>query len=256
MRVAAVVAAAGEGRRMSERWRHSPFAGVISTPVAKQFLPLAGKPLVCHALEVLQRCEAVDFVALVVGEGDVAFAQAEVVARFALGKVRAVVPGGPSRQRSVHRGLERLALEGGGWDYVVVHDGVRPLVSEELVLAALEAAQRYGAATVGIPAQDTIKLVDPRGMVAATPDRRRLWAVQTPQAFRFSLLLEAHRRAADAGIEATDDCALVESMGEPVRVVMGSPSNLKVTTPEDLVVAEALLRARSPGDGPFHHNGH
>lgn len=256
MRVAAVVVAAGEGRRMSERWRHSPFAGVISTPVAKQFLPLAGKPLVCHALDVLQRCEAVEFVALVVGAQDVAFAQAEVVARFALAKVQAVVAGGPSRQESVYRGLQRLALEDGGWDYVVVHDGVRPLISEPLVLAVLEAAQRYGAATVGVPAQDTIKLVDPRGLVAATPDRRRLWAVQTPQAFRFSLLVEAHRQAAERGLEATDDCALVEAMGEPVRVVRGTPSNLKVTTPEDLIMAEALLRARQAGDAGFCHNGH
>lgn len=251
MTTGAVVVAAGQGRRMAERWEHSPLAGVIAAPVAKQFLPLCGKPLVVHALSVFERCDAVDAVVLVVPESDVAYARREVVERFALRKVRRVVAGGQRRQDSVRRGLWGLREESGAWDYVVVHDGVRPLITETLVLKVLDEARRSGAATLGVPVRETVKLVDSNGLVTVTPDRSRLWAIQTPQAFLFSLLLEAHERAAERDIEGHDDCTLVEALGEPVRVVTGSPANIKVTEPEDLVMAEALMACQSAGHASF-----
>lgn len=250
MTTGAVVVAAGQGRRMAERWEHSPLAGVIATPVAKQFLPLGGKPLVVHALQVFERCHAVDAVVLVVPERDVMYARREIAERFGLKKVRRVVAGGQRRQDSVLRGLRALQGESLPWEYVVVHDGVRPLITEALVLAVLDEARRYGAATLGTPVRETVKLVDHKGLVSLTPERERLWSIQTPQAFRFALLLQAHREAAERQIEGSDDCALVEALGEPVRVVQGSPSNIKVTCPEDLVMAEALLAHRDPG-GPL-----
>lgn len=254
MRTGAVVVAAGQGRRMAERWEASPVAGALSAPVAKQFLPLCGRPLVAHALAAFERCEAVDAVILVVPESHLAFARTEVVERFGLRKVRRVVAGGDRRQESVRRGLWGLKEEGGGWEYVVVHDGVRPLVTETLVMKVLDEARRSGAATLGIPVRETVKLVDSDGTVTLTPDRSRLWQIQTPQAFRFGLLLAAHEQAAERRIEGHDDCALVEAMGEPVRVVMGSPANIKVTEPEDLVMAEALMTCRSPQHGAFFYS--
>lgn len=258
MRTAAVVVASGEGRRMKERWEHSPFAGLLSAPVAKQFLPVLGRPLVWYCLDVFQRCSAVDAVVLVVRPEDVEYARSQVVERYRLEKVIRVVPGGATRRQSVYAGLRALAREN-RWELVVVHDGVRPLVTQELVLKAVQEASRYGAATLGVPADETVKLVDSRGLVFLTPDRRRLWNIQTPQAFRFELLLAAHERAEELGWEATDDCSLVEAMGEPVRVVAGSRSNWKVTGPEDLVVVEALLQrgwGERPQEDPFHVNGH
>ncbi|HEY8486224.1 MAG TPA: 2-C-methyl-D-erythritol 4-phosphate cytidylyltransferase [Limnochordales bacterium] len=258
MRVAAVVVASGEGQRMAERWRFSPFAGVLSVPVAKQFLPVLGRPLVYYSLDVFDRCEAVEGVVLVVRAGDVEYAWREVVRRYRLRKVMDVVPGGSTRRRSVHAGLRALKSLEPPWDLVVVHDGVRPLVTQQLVLQTVEQACRYGAATVGTPAEETVKLVDQRGLVFMTPDRRRLWNIQTPQAFRFELLWQAHERAEAWGLEATDDCTLVEALGQPVRVLAGSRANLKVTVPEDLVMVEALL-SRGWGDRPveesFHSNG-
>lgn len=259
MRTAAVVVASGEGRRMRERWEFSPFAGVLSAPVAKQFLPVLGRPLVWYSLDVLQRCSAIDSVVLVVRAVDVGFAWREVVEKFHLRKVTDVVPGGSTRRESVYAGLKALRERDAGWDLVLVHDGVRPLITEGLVVKTLQEASRYGAATLGTPAEETIKLVDSRGLVFMTPDRRRLWQIQTPQAFRFELLLRAHEQAEALGLEATDDCTLVEALGEPVRVVAGSRANVKVTTPEDLIMVEALLQ-RGLGDRPpeegFHTNGH
>ncbi|HEY8498827.1 MAG TPA: 2-C-methyl-D-erythritol 4-phosphate cytidylyltransferase [Limnochordales bacterium] len=256
MMTGAVVVAAGQGRRMAERWEHSPLAGLIGAPVAKQFLPLCGKPVVAHALGVFERCDAVDAVVLVVPEADVAYARREVVERFELRKVRRVVAGGRRRQDSVLRGLWGLRDEGGDWDYVIVHDGVRPLVTEQLVLKVLDEAQRSGAATLGVPMRETVKVIGADGLVSLTPDRSRLWLIQTPQAFRFRLLLEAHEHAARRDLEGHDDCTLVEALGEPVRVVLGHPSNIKVTEPEDLVVAEALMACRQEGrGGPLPRNG-
>lgn len=226
MRVEAVVAAAGSGRRMAAR-------------DSKVFLPLAGRPLLAHTLGAFEAAGCVERVVVVVREEDVERCR-RLAARYGLAKVGAVVPGGAERQDSVARGLEAV---GPGTDVVVVHDGARPLVSPALIAATVEAAARRGAALAAVPVKDTVKVVED-GRVTATPERRRLFAAQTPQAFRAGLLREAFARAAARGWRATDDAALVEACGHPVAVVPGEETNLKVTTPLDLRLAEAVLAGR------------
>jgi len=160
----------------------------------------------------------------------------DLVERYGFTKATALVKGGERRQDSVRLGLEAL----GGCDYVAVHDGARPLVTPELIARGLEAARETGAAAPAIPIADTVKEAGPNGIVLRTLDRSRLWAVQTPQVFRYDLLLRAHR---EITADVTDDAAMVEALGEPVRLFEGSRANIKVTTVEDLTLIEALTAA-------------
>jgi len=200
----------------------------------KLFAPLAGRPLLARTLAAFEECAAVDRVVLVLAMENLARGLA-LAEEEGLSKVRTVSPGGRRRQDSVREGLKAL----GGCDWVVVHDGARPLVTPQLIEAGLAAAQETGAAVCALPAQDTVKRVDEQGCVVRTLDRRRLWLIQTPQVFRYDILLDAHERSRQP---ATDDAALVERLGQEVRVYPGSPRNLKVTTPDDLALAEALLK--------------
>lgn len=218
MRVVAVVPAAGRGQRMGG--------------VDKALLPLRGRPAVLHLLERLE-ASGVERIYLAVAPDRVERMRLALGSR---GGVEVVV-GGERRQDSVGRALEAIREEA---DLVVIHDAARPLVEPGLVERVIEAAGRYGAAIAAVPVVDTVKEVR-EGWVRRTLDRSVLWAAQTPQAFRYGLILRAHREARLRGLEATDDAALVEMLGQPVRVVMGSPRNLKLTVPEDLRVAEALL---------------
>lgn len=217
--VGAVIVAAGRGRRM---------AGVD-----KLLAPLAGRPLLAHTLAAFQACEAVQRVALVMAADRLEEGR-ELVRAHGLDKVAAVCAGGERRQDSVRAGLEAL----GACEWAVVHDGGRPLVTARLIEEGLAATRETGAAICAVPLSDTLKQVRESGEVERTLEREGLWLVQTPQIFRYDLLLEAHRRAT---VEATDDAALVEAIGGHVRVYMGSPRNIKVTTPEDLALAEALV---------------
>lgn len=227
MTAKAIVAAAGSGRRMG--------AGI-----SKVFLPLAGRPLLLHTLEALAASPCLDGVVVVVRGEDVPFCRG-LLRGAGLDKVEAVVAGGAERQESVARGLEAL---GEGVDVVAVHDGARPLCPPALVEATVAAARRTGAALAALPVKDTIKVVDADGRVVSTPDRRGLFAAQTPQAFRLEVLREAFAAASARGWRATDEAALVEALGRPVAVVPGEEANLKVTTPLDLALAEAILRER------------
>lgn len=227
MTVKAVIAAAGSGRRMGAEEN-------------KLFLPLDGRPLLAHTLAAFEAAGVVEGIVVVLREEDVPRGRA-LTAAAGFRKVEALVPGGAERQDSVGSGLAAL---GGGVDVVVVHDGARPLVSPALLEATAEAARRAGAALAAVPVKDTIKVVDPGGVVTSTPDRRALWAAQTPQAFRTDLLREAFAWAAANGVRGTDEASLVELYGHPVRVVPGEEENLKITTPLDLRIAAALL-ARS-----------
>lgn len=219
----AVIPAAGRGERMGSRW--------------KPFLPLGGRPVLAWTLEVFQTSGAIAGVVLVVPEG-FENAAGRLARRHGFEKVRAVVRGGPERQDSVRAGLERVPSEA---SLVVVHDGVRPFLTDALLRGVLMAAWREGAAIAALPVRETVKRVRD-GMVEATVDRSDLWAAQTPQAFRRELLWEAHERAWGEGHYDTDEAALVERLGKPVHVVPGLGENLKITTPEDLALARALLR--------------
>jgi len=203
----------------------------------KLFAPLGGRPLLARTLTAFQECAAVRRIVLVLAAENLARGLA-LAQEEDLSKVRTVCLGGRRRQDSVWEGLEAL----GPCAWVVVHDGARPLVTPQLIEEGLAAARETGAAVCALPAQDTVKRVDEQGRVLRTLDRRRLWLIQTPQVFRYDILREAHERSRRT---ATDDAALVERLGHRVQVYPGSPRNLKVTTPEDLALAEALLKSQT-----------
>ncbi len=222
-RVAVVIAAGGAGRRMGG--------------VRKQYLELAGVPVLSRALKPFLWHPWVEWAVVALPPEDAAAPPAWLTA---YGRVR-VVPGGAERTDSVRAALEAVPEEA---DIVLVHDAARPLVKRKLIDRVLAAVARGGGAIPVVPVEDTIKEVEADGRVRATLDRARLRRVQTPQAFPRALLVEAHRRALADGLGATDDAALVERIGGTVVAVEGLPENIKITGPRDLLVAEAILRAR------------
>jgi 2-C-methyl-D-erythritol 4-phosphate cytidylyltransferase len=226
-RAAAIVPAAGRGSRIG-----------FATP--KTFIDLGGAPLLARTLAALSGCRGLALIQPVLPRTHVAAFASRILARHRWGICRPAVAGGRERQDSVAAGLRALP---DGIEYVLIHDGARPLVTAALAAKVLAAARRHGAALAAVPVQDTVKRVSPDLFLDGTVDRRALWLAQTPQAFHVSLLREAHARAREAGLEATDDAALVEALGHPVRVVPGSRLNFKITTREDLAIARALVAA-------------
>jgi len=217
--VGAIVAAAGRSERMGGR--------------DKLFAVVGGRPLLAHTLSAFDACRGVDRVVLVLSPENMERGR-ELVAEAGLSKVATVCQGGQRRQDSVGNGLEALA----SCQWVVVHDGARPLVTAELIERGLEVAKETGAAIAALPIGDTVKEVEPSDIIGRTLARGRLWAAQTPQVFRYDILREAHQLAQ---AEASDDAALVEKLGHRVKVFEGSPRNIKVTTAADLALVEALL---------------
>ncbi len=224
--VVAIVVAGGAGSRLKSK-------------VRKPFVRLAGKPLLCWTLEAVGKTPAVDQIVLVVHPQDLKTAAA-LVRRYRLAKVARIVPGGGSRMESVANGVAALP-DDAAW--VAVHDGARPLITPQIFAETIRAARKHGAAIAAVPVVPTIKSAD-GGWVTGTLDRSRLWAVQTPQIFERRLLERAHAAGKRRGMKATDDAALVEAIGRRVRMVESSSRNIKVTTPEDVVIAEAFLKKR------------
>ena len=231
-KTAAIVLAGGRGKRMN-------------SDVHKQYLQLDGKPLIVYALEAFE-AGPVDEIVLVTGAEEAAWAQQEIVRAYGFHKVCRVVAGGSERYHSVYEGLK--ALDGRGCEIVLIHDGARPLVTTEIIERAVDGVRKYGACVAGMPVKDTIKKVDAADFALETPDRNYLWQIQTPQAFSYDLVRTAYDRlmeeeASQAGI--TDDAMVVEQQTDhKVKLIRGSYENLKVTTPEDLILAEALLKSR------------
>ena len=222
---AAIIVAAGRSQRMAGG--------------DKLWAPLTGpdgrsRPLLAYAVAAFQRCAAIERVALVLAHDALARGQ-DLVRDEGFDKVCAVVAGGARRQDSVRAGLDAAGVAG----WVVVHDGARPLVTPELIERGLAAARETGAACCALPVPDTVKEAS-EGVIVRTLDRSRLWLAQTPQVFRYDLLMEAHLQAQG---DATDDASMVEALGVRVKLFEGSPRNLKVTTPEDLALVQALLRS-------------
>lgn len=222
----AIVLAAGAGKRMN-------------CDVRKQYLLLHGKPVLSYALEAFEKSEVNDIV-LVVGSGEAAYCQEEIVGKYGFQKVRAIVEGGKERYHSVYEGLKQAA----GADYVLIHDGARPLVTPDMIRRCMQEVERWDACVVGMPVKDTIKMVDAEGFAECTPERSRLWQIQTPQTFAYPLIWEAYQKImSEADLAVTDDAMVLEhTMGCRVKVMEGSYHNIKITTPEDLLVAEAYLR--------------
>lgn len=221
----AVVLAAGRGTRMG-------------TEVQKQYLEIGGKPVLYYSLEVFEKSTIIDEIVLVVGENQKEYCQKEIVEKYGFQKVKGIVQGGAERYHSVWNGLQEV--EDG---YVFIHDGARPFVDEEILCRAYADVREHRACVVGMPVKDTIKISDEQGLVAETPNRTLLWMIQTPQVFEVSLVKEAYSKLIEQGITgATDDAMVVEMMlGSKVKLVKGSYENIKITTPEDLIVAQAFL---------------
>lgn len=221
----AIVLAAGKGSRMG-------------SVVHKQYLMLAGRPVIYYALKAFSD-SPVDEIVLVTGEGEEEFCRKEVVERYGLRKITHITAGGSERYHSVYCGLQCCEDS----DYVLIHDGARPCVSREIISRSMEMVTTTGACIAAVPVKDTIKKADADGVVQATPDRSSLWSVQTPQAFAYPLIRSAYDRMLSEGAEEiTDDAMVVERYGKKqVHILEGSYRNLKITTPEDLQMAELLM---------------
>jgi len=222
MKVGAIIPAAGRGKR-------------IGASVPKQFLEIQGRPLLHHTLTVFAYCKLIDYVVLVMPQADVDKVGKDWLNKYEI--VREVVVGGEQRQDSVYNGFNSLEE---GTDIVVVHDGVRPFTTPQMIIATVEAAQQHGAAITAIPVSDTVKQAAD-GFVKQTVSRDGLWRVQTPQAFQYGLLQQAFKKAKKDSYYGTDEGSLVEYLGERVKIVPGSELNIKITRKEDLVLGESLL---------------
>jgi 2-C-methyl-D-erythritol 4-phosphate cytidylyltransferase len=220
---AALVTAGGTGRRMG-------------TPTAKQYLDLGGMPLLARTLAVFQNHPLIAWIVLTVPAGDEELCRSRVVLPFGLDKVKEIIAGGSTRQASVYNGLKKVASA----QLVAIHDGVRPLVSPEVITRTIAAAQASGAAVACAPVRDTVK--KRAGSYLETLPRSDLWLAHTPQTFKTGLILEAHKKAVEDGFVGTDDSILVERLGHPVSIVVDSEDNLKITTLDDLERARLLLK--------------
>jgi len=222
-KIGTIVAAAGTGRRMGGS--------------DKIFASLAGKPLLAYTVDVFQRCPVIDQVVIVLPKDRLDLGW-QLAKTYQWSKVTDICPGGLRRQDSVKEGLQRLA----DCQWILIHDGARPCLSQELIEKGLKEARQSGAAVPALPVTDTIKVVTTDSFVVETPLRQRLWSVQTPQVFRCDIINEAYREVRG---DVTDDAALVENLGYKVKIYPGSDTNIKVTKPEDLYLAEAIIRMQS-----------
>lgn len=233
-RSAAIVLAAGSGRRMGGN-------------IKKQYMQIEGREVIYYSLRAFEN-SLVDEIVLVVSPGDTDYCQKEIVEKYGFKKVSHIVEGGRERYHSVAIGLNRVS----DCDYIFIHDGARPLVTGEIIERAFSCVRKYRACVVGMPVKDTIKIADEEGNIASTPNRNLTWLVQTPQAFAFSLikkaydsLIEQEEKLKNAGLVITDDAMVVETItGHKVRLTEGSYENIKITTPEDIVMAENFLKHR------------
>lgn len=228
MFVSAVIVAAGKGKRMQ--------AGMN-----KQYLKILNKYIINHTLNVFQNCDEINEIILVVGEGEVDFCIEHIIKPSQYTKITKVIAGGKERQDSVFSGLQYVDPR---CDAVLIHDGARPFVTEEILLRTVEGIDQYKAVAVGVKVKDTIKITDENGKVLDTPNRDRLWAVQTPQGFQYDMILQAYEKAVEESFTATDDAMLVEHFFGNVQMIEGSYENIKITTPEDLFFGEAILKNR------------
>lgn len=225
MHTAAIITAAGQGTR-------------LKADVRKQYIQLRGRPVLYWTLKKFEESEIIDEIFLVVPRGDVVRCRDQLVDRYGFEKVVRVLSGGKRRQDSVARGFEAVRRS---CDVVCIHDGVRPFVKPQTIVKAVRTAKNFGASCVAVRVKDTIKQISDDGFVLGTPNRRYLYAAQTPQAFHYDLYAQAVAYAKKNHLEATDDAALVEAMGGRVVIVDGSYENIKITTPGDLTLARQIL---------------
>ena len=228
MKVVALIAAAGRGSRMGAKEK-------------KPYLILAGKPILAHTLSEFEQCSLIDETILIVPENEIKYSRISIVEAFTFKKVSKIVAGGLKRQDSVWEGLNVLK---NGYELVMVHDGVRPFVSQQTLEKSIRETANYGATVAAVPVKDTIKIVSKQAEVQETIARNKVWAIQTPQTFKYDILKRAYEKAIKDGFYGTDDASLVERLGIKVKIIPGSYENIKITTPEDLALGEAILKRR------------
>ena len=221
--VSVIIAAGGKGTRMG-------------ADINKVYLKLLGKEILVYTVEAFQKNKNVDEIIIVTGKNDIDRCN-ELVKKYELSKVATVVQGGSTRQKSVFNGI--MASKG---DIVAIHDGARPLISQQEIDAVFNDCREYGAAAVGVSVKDTLKMIDKNGFIASTIDRELVCSIRTPQVFKRNIIINAHQKALNESFEATDDCGLVEFSGVKIKITAGSSENIKVTTPEDIVFAEGIWR--------------
>lgn len=219
----AIVLAAGQGKRMG-------------TKVQKQYLEINGKPVLYYSLHAFEQSPIIDEIILVVGEGQREYCQTEIIEKYHFQKISKIVQGGAERYHSVWNGLKETSDEG----YVFIHDGARPFITDEILERAYKDVKKCKACVVGMPVKDTIKLADTDGFVKETPERKLVWMIQTPQVFDAGIVKEAYRLLMEQeNRSVTDDAMVVEQMlGRKVKLTMGSYENMKITTPEDMDIAQ------------------
>jgi 2-C-methyl-D-erythritol 4-phosphate cytidylyltransferase len=205
----------------------------------KQFMDINGRPLLAHTLDAFQKCKAIDKIILVAGKDELQLCREQILDAYGFDKVDRLVEGGYERQQSVCNGIAQL---GDDCEVVVIHDGARPVITADIIERCIEGARLYGAVSAGMPSKETIKILDSSGFVECTPKRDKVWVTQTPQAFRSDIIRKAHANAVSEGISGTDDAFLVECLGIKVKMIEGSYENIKVTTPEDISIAEIILK--------------
>lgn len=213
----------------------------MNTKVSKQLIPLRGKPIIVYTLLAFEEATLVDEVVLVVNKGVMGYYKRNIIERYGIKKVKRIVAGGVTRQESVYNGLQRVSDQ---TKIVAIHDGARPLVTPELIDRSIQSLGDKSGLVVSIPVQDTIKIVGRDQVIKETPDRRRIWAAQTPQVFPLEVIRKAHEIARADGFVGTDDGSLVERLGLEVSVMLGSKENIKITTPLDLTMAEVIMSRR------------
>lgn len=222
----AIVLAAGSGKRMNSK-------------VHKQYLIIQDRPVLYYSLKAFED-SAVDEIVLVVGKGEEKFCRKEIVDKYGISKVKAIVEGGKERYHSVFKGLKQTSDA----DYVLIHDGARPFVNQDIIRRCMQEVQKYQACVVGMPVKDTIKIADEEGYAKQTPDRKNVWMIQTPQTFSYALIYEAYEemlKTEDTAI--TDDAMVLERIkGKKSKLIEGSYRNIKITTPEDLLIANVYLQ--------------
>ena len=222
----AIVLAAGSGKRMNSK-------------VHKQYLIIQDRPVLYYSLKAFED-SAVDEIVLVVGKGEEKFCRKEIVDKYGISKVKAIVEVGKERYHSVFEGLKQTSDA----DYVLIHDGARPFVNQDIIRRCMQEVQKYQACVVGMPVKDTIKIADEEGYAKQTPDRKNVWMIQTPQTFSYALIYEAYEemlKTEDTAI--TDDAMVLERIkGKKSKLIEGSYRNIKITTPEDLLIANVYLQ--------------
>ena len=225
--VSAVIVAAGKGTRMG-------------AAVNKQMLSVCGAPVIARTISPFEDCRLIDEIIIVASEKNIV-PFGRIVQDYGFRKAVRIVRGGETRQRSAYEGLKAV---NGRAEFIAIHDGARPLITADEIGRVARAAFEYGAAAAAVKVKDTIKIASAGGMIEKTPERSRLWAVQTPQIFSISSYREALESALRGGRDYTDDCQLLESIGKPVRLVECGYTNIKITTREDILIAESLITAR------------